>query len=334
MDLRQAQRQLTTDLTPLYGSREATLIADWVIEHLTGHKKIDRLTKPMEPLPDHLLRKYYIYRSELLAHRPVQYVLRESWFAGMRFYVDENVLIPRPETEELVQWVIETIGPALPSPHAVLPTPVPGPHAILPTPSPVPGPHAVLPTPGPVPSPAGTPPATPSTPSGPLLDVGTGSGCIAITLARKFPALPIHACDISTGALHVAGRNANTHNTAITFHHLDFLDPHAWTGFPSIQWLVSNPPYIPNAERPAMAPHVTGSEPAVALFVPDSDPLIFYRAIAGFSSRYLQPGGAAFVEIHEGMANPVAEVFRSHGASTVEIRKDLSGKDRMIKGNW
>src|SRR5579863_2090504 len=147
MDLRQAQQQLRTDLTPIYGTREAALIADWVMEHLTGHRKIDRLTKPAEPLPDPILRQFYLFRSELLAHRPVQYVLHESWFAGLRFYVDENVLIPRPETEELVQWAVETI-----------------------------------------------------TPSGALLDVGTGSGCIPITLARRFPTLVLHACDISSGA--------------------------------------------------------------------------------------------------------------------------------------
>jgi release factor glutamine methyltransferase len=281
MDLRLAQRQLTTDLTPLYGSREAALIADWVMEHLTGHKKIDRLTRSAEHLPDHILSQYYIYRSELLAHRPVQYVLHESWFAGLRFYVDENVLIPRPETEELVQWALETI-----------------------------------------------------TPTGPLIDIGTGSGCIPIAIARKLPTLPIHACDISTGALHVAARNAAYFGAHITFHHLDFLDCQAWAGLPPIRWLISNPPYIPLDERSTMAPHVTNAEPALALFVPDADPLIFYRAIAEYSSRYLQPGGGVFVEIHEGMAASVAELFRSHGASAVETRKDLSGKDRMIKGNW
>lgn len=293
MDIRQAQRQLTTDLTPLYGSREAALIAGWVMEHLTGHSKIDRLIRATEPLPDHILRQYYIYRSELLAHRPVQYVLQESWFAGMRFYVDENVLIPRPETEELVQWAIETITP----------------------------------------NPTGDHPS-PLSPSGTLLDIGTGSGCIAITLSRKLPTLAIHACDISTGALHVAQKNAACLGADLTFHQLDFLDRQAWVGLPPIQWLVSNPPYIPQSERSAMAPHVTDAEPALALFVPDTDPLIFYRAIAEFSGRYLQPGGAVFVEIHEGMAGPVADVFRSHGASAVEARKDLSGKDRMIKGNW
>jgi release factor glutamine methyltransferase len=281
MDLRQAQRQLTTDLTPLYGSREAALIADWVMEHLTGHRKIDRLTRSAESLPDPILRQYNIYRSELLAHRPVQYVLHESWFDGLRFYVDENVLIPRPETEELVQWAAETIPP-----------------------------------------------------SGPLLDVGTGSGCIAITLARRLPTLPIHACDISTGALHIASRNADYLGAHITFHHLDFLDRQTWVNLPGVQWLVSNPPYIPLGERFAMAPHVVDAEPALALFVPDTDPLIFYQAIAEYSSRYLQSGGAVFVEIHEGMAGPVAEMLRTHGAADVEIRKDLSGKDRMIKGKW
>lgn len=281
MDPEQAQRQLTTDLTPLYGSREASLIADWVMEHLTGHKKIDRLTKPKAPLPDHLLRQYAIYRSELLAHRPVQYVLHESWFAGMRFYVDENVLIPRPETEELVQWAVNTI-----------------------------------------------------TPTSPLLDIGTGSGCIAITISHQLPGLPVHACDISTGALDVARKNAACLGADLTFHQLDFLDRQAWVGLPRFQWLISNPPYIPRHERPTMATHVRDAEPALALFVPDTDPLIFYRAIAEFSSRYLQPGGAAFVEIHEEMAGPVAELFRANGSTSVDIRKDLSGKDRMIKGNW
>lgn len=282
MDSQQAQRQLTTDLTPVYGSREAALIADWVMEHLTGHRKIDRLTRPAEPLPDPLLRKYYIYRSELLAHRPVQYVLHESWFAGQRFFVDENVLIPRPETEELVDWAITTI----------------------------------------------------TSPSDALLDVGTGSGCIAITLARKTPTLPVHACDISTGALHVAQKNAANFHANISFHQLDFLDRQAWSSLPSIRWLISNPPYIPAAERPGMAPHVTGAEPALALFVPDSEPLLFYDAIAEFARQRLLPGGAVWVEIHEGMAAAVTELFWSAGATTVEVRKDLMGKDRMIKSAW
>jgi release factor glutamine methyltransferase len=283
MDHGQAQRQLTTDLTPLYGSREAALIADWVMEHLTGRRKIDRLTKPADALPDPILRQYYIYRSELLAHRPVQYVLHESWFAGLRFYVDENVLIPRPETEELVDWAIQTVTP---------------------------------------------------TPSGALLDVGTGSGCIPIAIARKIPALSIHACDISTGALHVAQKNAGYLGAHIAFHHLDFLDRQAWTSLPPIRWLISNPPYIPVNERSTMAPHVTGAEPALALFVPDTNPLVFYHALAEFARRLLIPGGAVLVEIHADRKEAVMELFRSAGAAAVEARKDLMGKDRMIKATW
>jgi len=290
---------LTTDLTPLYGSREAALIADWVMEHLTGRRKLERLAKPAEPLTDPVLRQYDIYRNELLAHRPVQYVLHESWFAGLRFYVDENVLIPRPETEELVDWAIRTIARSGPPP----PPPTPPP-----------------------------PPAPP--PRGALLDVGTGSGCIAIAIAGKLPFVPIHACDISAGALHVAGRNANNLGARIIFHHLDFLDRQTWTPLPPIRWLVSNPPYISPNERPTMAPHVTEAEPALALFVPDSDPLVFYYALAEFARDRLMAGGAALVEIHEDRTEAVMEVFRTAGAADVEARKDLMGKDRMIKATW
>jgi release factor glutamine methyltransferase len=283
MDLQQAQRQLTADLTPLYDSREAGLIADRVMENLTGRTKLDRLMRPAETLTDANLRKYYIYRSELLAHRPVQYVIHESWFAGLRLYVDENVLIPRPETEELVEWALATIPPGS---------------------------------------------------SDALLDVGTGSGCIAITLALKLPTLPIHACDISTGALRVMGQNAVHLGASITGHHLDFLDQSAWAALPPIKWLISNPPYIPASERSTLALHVADAEPAVALFVPDSDPFVFYHAIGEFARQRLLPGGSVLVEIHENLAGGVKELFRSAGAVEVESRKDLMGKDRMIRAVW
>src|SRR5579872_5639418 len=117
MDLRQAQQELAAAVDALYGSREATLIADWVMEHLTGLKKLDRLMKAGMPLTAEQLKQYQVFRKELLDNRPVQYVLHESWFGGSRFYVDENVLIPRPETEELAGWAASSIaaGPAGPS---------------------------------------------------------------------------------------------------------------------------------------------------------------------------------------------------------------------------
>ena len=303
MDLQQAQRQLTTQLTPLYGGREASIIADWVMQHLTGRKRLDRLVSSSEPLSGPLLQQYEKYRDELLAHRPVQYVLHESWFCGMKFYVDERVLIPRPETEELVEWVAQSITAAAP----------PSPSAL-----------------------AGSqqPPAPPQ-PAG-ILDVGTGSGCIAIALAKKFPALAVHACDISEAALDVARQNALTLDAGknIHFHPLDFLDSDQWVNLPAIRWLVSNPPYIPLKDRPVMAPHVTESEPSLALFVPDDDPLIFYRSLGNFARQYLAEGGGLFVEIHEDMSAPVLGLFQAIGAKEVIAKKDLQGKDRMIKATW
>jgi release factor glutamine methyltransferase len=287
MEMQQAQRQLAAALTPLYDTREAALIADWVMESLTGLKRIDRMVHAAEPLPSDILKDYHQYRDELLAHRPVQYVLHEAWFFSDKFYVDENVLIPRPETEELVEWVLQTITPTA---LAAIPTA--------------------------------------------LLDVGTGSGCIAITLSKKLKDHPIHACDISTAALDIARRNATELNAPVHLHHLDFLDTRQWADLPPIQWLVSNPPYIPEHERSSMAPHVTQSEPSLALFVPDTDPLLFYRALAEFARTRLLPAGALFVEIHEDKAIEVMELFRSAGAGSVQDKKDLQGRDRMIKATW
>jgi release factor glutamine methyltransferase len=302
MDLQDAQLQLTLQLSPLYGEREAGLIADWVMEKLTGRKKIDRLVHASEPLAAPVRQQYESYRDQLLAHRPVQYVLHESWFCGMNFYVDENVLIPRPETEELVEWAMETIASAQPASR-------PG-----------------APAPGRLAQPDGPPDA--------LLDVGTGSGCIAIALAKKFPTLPTHACDVSPGALGVAARNAASLQANIHFRQLDFLDSRQWATLPHIKWLISNPPYIPLAERATMAPHVTDAEPALALFVPDSDPLLFYRALAGFARQRLLPGGSIFVEIHEDLAPGAVEIFKDAGFQQAILRKDMQGRDRMIRASW
>jgi release factor glutamine methyltransferase len=319
MDLQQAQRQLTAQLSPLYGGREASLIADWVMQRLTGRKRLDRLIYS-EPLPGPLLEQYEKYRDELLARRPVQYVLNESWFCGMKFDVDERVLIPRPETEELVEWVAQSIassGPlsAAPAPSADSPPPPAAPAL--------------------APNAPESPPSNPPPPTA-ILDIGTGSGCIAIALAKKFPALDVHACDISGAALDVARHNALTLHTGknIHFHTLDFLDSDQWVGLPAIRWLVSNPPYIPLNEKSDMAAHVTGAEPSLALFVPDDDPLIFYRSLGNFARQRLPEGGSLFVEIHEDLSAPVVELFRATGAKEVVAKKDLQGKDRMVKATW
>lgn len=278
MDLSQAQKELAGALEARYGNREGAVIADWVLEHLTGFRKIDRLIRKTELLSPSVLALYERYRSELVAGRPVQYVLGESWFGGLKFYVDERVLIPRPETEELVDWVLaETDG------------------------------------------------------RGAVLDVGTGSGCIAITLGRGLPDAAVYACDVSIGALAVAKRNATEHGAAIRFLEIDFLDETRWGELPAVRWLVSNPPYIPEGERSAMAEHVVEFEPGLALFVPDKDALVFYRALGRFARQRLEVGGALYAEIHEELGAAVKEVLLREGAKEVIIRGDLQGKDRMVK---
>jgi release factor glutamine methyltransferase len=289
MDWSQAQKELAKRLAPGHGDREAAIIADWVMERVTGQSKLERLLRKTEELRQGMLIAYERYSHELLAGRPVQYVLGESWFGGMKFFVDERVLIPRPETEELVEWVIsEAAHPGSPLP-------------------------------------------APSIPAS-ILDVGTGSGCIAITLSRRLTGIPVYACDLSEGALAVAGQNATALGATIGLLKTDFLDRGQWGSLPPVRWLVSNPPYIPLKERGSMASHVVDAEPALALFVPDDDPLIFYRALGEFAG--MRPGAVLFLEVHEGLGGDVRELLLGLGAVEVVLRKDLQGKDRMIKAVW
>ena len=285
MDLLQAQQELLSRLHPLYDDREAATITDWVMEKITGWKKIDRIIHKTFPLSEEGLELFQQYTGELEKHRPVQYVLQEAWFAGMKFYVDEQVLIPRPETEELVEWVEEEVANhILTSPEAFT-----------------------------------------------ILDVGTGSGCIAIALKRQLSFARVYACDLSGQALAIAERNAAANHAGIHFRQLDFLDDREWDKFPSVQVLVSNPPYIPIREKATMAPHVVNFEPHMALFVEDQDPLIFYRALAGFAAKKLLPGGQVFAEIHEGLGVQVVKLFQESGFQKIILKKDMQGKDRMVK---
>ena len=287
MDLQQAQQELLSRLHLLYDDREAATITDWVMEKITGWKKIDRIIHKTFPLSEDGLELFQRYTRELEKHRPVQYVLQEAWFAGMKFYVDERVLIPRPETEELVEWVVEEA--ASHKQQAILPG------------------------------------------GSTILDVGTGSGCIAIALKRQLSDAHVYACDLSGQALVIAEGNAAANRANIHFRQLDFLDMGEWATLPPVQILVSNPPYIPIREKASMAPHVVNFEPHLALFVEDQDPLIFYRALADFAKKKLLPGGQVFTEIHEGLGMQVVELFQEADFHPIILKKDMQGKDRMVK---
>ncbi|MBO9201235.1 MULTISPECIES: peptide chain release factor N(5)-glutamine methyltransferase [Niastella] len=302
MTVYEAQQQLQKALIELYDDREAANISDWVMEHVTGMRKIDRIMHKQSILAPDQAARLLEYTRELLTHKPVQYVLHEAWFCGMPFYVDEQVLIPRPETEELVEWVVENAGQKAEGrgqreegnrQWAM-------------------GNNSLQAT------------------SLRILDIGTGSGCIPVSLKKKLPRAEVFACDVSEGALAVAARNAAAQQTPIHFLQADFLNADTWPSLPMADIIVSNPPYIPQSDKNTMLQNVLAYEPHLALFVPDNDALVFYEAIARFAKDKLISGGSVFVEIHEDLGLKTKELFENNGFKA-EVKKDFQGKDRMVK---
>lgn len=280
MTIQEATYYLLNQLRTIYSDSEASQITDWVMEKVTGSMKTERMLYKNETLSakEQIQVKEYVER--LLQHEPVQYVLNESWFCGIKFFVDKNVLIPRPETEELVEWVVNDYK----------------------------GRNEEL----------------------RILDIGTGSGCIPVSLKRKLPAAEVWSCDVSTGAIEIAKKNADAVNAGIHFIELNFLNKEQRDKLPAFDIIVSNPPYIPEKDKAQMNPNVLNYEPATALFVPDNDTLIFYAAIADFGKQHLKQNGNIYFEIHEDLGNSVAELLSSNGYNA-EIKKDMQQKDRMVK---
>ena len=274
-------------LKTIYEDRESNNIADWVFESVAGVKRLDRISNKQQAISNPAIEKLDNALQQLLHYKPVQYVLGESWFYKMKLKVNEHVLIPRPETEELVEWVIEEIRnkqvEELTAHNSQLT----------------------------------------------MLDIGTGSGCIAIALKKELATANLLAIDISEDALQVAKKNAQDHNAGIEFKQVNFLDEDAWSSLPSIHIIVSNPPYIPVNDKNKLAKNVAEHEPHLALFVND-DPFIFYKKIAGFAGGHLREDGKIFVEVHEDYANEVQQIFIQKNFKA-EIKKDIFGRDRMIK---
>ncbi len=277
-----AEQSIITAIHSLYDDREASTIAGMVMEFVTGKSKMDRWLQKNEPLTLENLNFLEKYSKELLTGKPVQYVLGQAWFAGLCLQVNEHTLIPRPETEELVNlcanWTAANMMQQAPLK---------------------------------------------------IIEVGTGSGCIAIALQKKLPSAQITAVDISTEAINVASANARANNTSITFKTLDFLDESNWPELGSFDIIISNPPYIADIEKESMAGHVLNFEPHTALFVRDNDPLIFYGALANFGNKYLHKDGAVFVEINQALGIQTQDVFEQNNYTT-GLKKDLFENDRMI----
>jgi release factor glutamine methyltransferase len=282
MTLNEARTVLTKELKNVYESDELRNIIELVIEHITNMSRAEQVKNKPPYLTCTQLEDLDAITERLKKNEPVQYVLGEAWFAGMKFKVNKNVLIPRPETEELVDWIVKE---AVSFELRVMS----------------------------------------------ILDIGTGSGCIPITLKKKLMEATVSAIDVCSEALFTATENAMELNADVDFLLLNFLDEPKWNELGQYDIIVSNPPYVKQSEINAMHDRVKEFEPHLALFVPDGDALLFYKKLSDFSQKHLNPGGRLFVEINEALGEEVANLFKSAGFANIELRKDMQGKDRMIK---
>lgn len=281
MTIWEGKERLKEAINVLYDDRESNNIAVLTIEWISGKNKVEQLLQKESTLTDQQILLLKNALSRLSSGEPIQYIIGETWFMGLNFMVTKDVLIPRPETEELVDWVIQS---TLPFQHKKIN----------------------------------------------VLDIGSGSGCIPISLKKKVPFLQIQSIDISSSALAIANLNAEKIGVSIDFKEIDFLDTSTWSNIPPVDLIISNPPYIKEFEKKSMHQNVLEFEPHIALFVPDNDALLFYKAIYNFSKTHLLTNGSIYLEINETLGKEVVDLFSDAG-TLVEIRKDMQGKDRMIK---
>ena len=275
--------QLRAALSPRYGEAEARAIAFLVMEKGFGVGRTDIYADKVRDFSEEEEQRYLNICQRLAAFEPVQYVLGSAEFAGHDFAVSPAVLIPRPETEELVAQAVGTLRQMRAA----------------------------------------------GTDAPRVLDAGTGSGCIAVSLALRCPWAEVEACDLSPDALAVARDNAARLAATVRFHRQDLLAP--WPRRPPYDLIVSNPPYVMEREREEMAPNVLRFEPATALFVPDADPLRFYRALAeAAAAGALAPGGTLAVEINRALGPETAALFESLGLRGAEIHADCFGNPRFV----
>lgn len=278
MSIQKLKAGFIENLKGIYPADEAGNLFNMAIESITGINLRHNSTPSFTP-DGCFVKMWEEIEKRLQQSEPIQYILNEAWFYDIPFYVNQSVLIPRPETEELVDWIIKD-------------------HKEKQELS--------------------------------IFDVGTGSGCIPVILKRKIPQSEVSSCDISEEALRVAHKNARKHQTEIHFIQSDFLNKENWSSFPKSDIIVSNPPYIPRKEKSLMHDNVLAHEPHLALFVEDSNPLVFYAAIAEAGKTLLTDNGTIYVEIFEGLGNETVALFQSKGFQAV-LKKDLQCKDRFVK---
>ena len=250
-------------------------------EYLHNLKRVDVTLNPNFELTEADVEKWNAILAELQQEKPIQYITGEAWFYGLQFEVNENTLIPRPETEELVEWIIESQKLKIQSQKLE------------------------------------------------ILDIGTGTGCIPISLKSNLPQANVSAIDVSEKALEVAKRNAASNKVEINFIQTNILEVADLNQ--NFDIIVSNPPYVRNLEKQEIKKNVLDYEPHLALFVEDTDALLFYRKIAQLAQKNLSPNGLLFFEINQYLGKETVELLENLGFKNIELRKDFVGNERMIK---
>jgi release factor glutamine methyltransferase len=280
MSLQDTKQAIKHQLGNLYDAIEMNSMVNIIIEEVTGWDALHQNIHKNDALEPSQIEQLDHYVEQLLTGKPLQYIIQKAWFLGKAYFVNEAVLIPRPETEELVEWIIE-YAQIINKPLSIL-------------------------------------------------DIGTGSGCIPISLKLAIPNAHITAIDISKEALAIAEQNAASYHTEIEWIAQDILQTKQLKDRYDI--MVSNPPYIPLREKVAMQKQVADHEPEIALFVPDQFPLIFYSKIAHIGKSALKPNGQLFFEIHYDQGEAIIALLNEMGYHA-ELKQDIFGKDRMVRAS-
>jgi release factor glutamine methyltransferase len=268
------------ELSPLYDEKEIESFFYIALESFHNKKRIDLALNPEMEMDALQLLRWESVLADLKKEKPIQYILGETEFYGLPFLVNENILIPRPETEELVEWILESTKYEEQSEKLK------------------------------------------------ILDIGTGSGCIAISLAKNLPNAQVSAIDVSEKALDTAHKNAEINKVDVIFFLKNILETEVLDEKYDI--IVSNPPYVRNLEKEEIKPNVLQYEPHLALFVVDNDALLFYRKIAELAKKNLSENGKLYFEINQYLGKETIELLEEMGFKNIDLKKDIYGNDRMI----
>ena len=284
-------------LSSLYDEKEVESFFYLTLEKLHQKKRIDLALQPDLSMDETQLSQWETVLTELKTYKPIQYILGETEFYGLPFLVNENVLIPRPETEELVELIVSSFKFQVSSPEVL---------------------------------------------GLKILDIGTGSGCIPVSLKKNLPSAEVFAIDVSTNALEVAQKNAEINGVEVNFIQTDILKVNDLKKLPtsnfqlpaSFDIIVSNPPYVRNLEKAEINPNVLEFEPHLALFVEDNDALLFYRKITELAKSHLAENGKLYFEINQYLGKETVALVESYGFKNVQLIKDIYGNDRMISASY